>query len=204
MILDNAKKLIVENSRSRPVNTRLRVNVSQSLLEDDSIFGGEWEEIYGFNELSWQPREEPRYKERGDYVLASSILKKSHGTIRVRSYADLLEKAKRDKRLQFLVDWSTIEERTFGVARRNKGVRIPLGIKVEDYEEYLMEKWKERYGEYPPPDYPLMSNPVINEISVKSRQAYRSGMIQNGKNEQLYRQKTFGYDKTSSRGEENR
>lgn len=179
MILDNAKRAIAVNSKEKPVVARLQVNINSKLLQA-GLFRGDYVETQGIYGMKYSPSSEVRKAALGPYVLIGDILPRYH-TTRCKSYEDLVAKYGEQPVYKFLLQWSTISDKLFEVARANPGVCIPFMLDVERYNDYLKGLYEKENGNPPPEDMPLLSNELIDNISVETKDAYCKAIERDGK-----------------------
>lgn len=179
MILDNAKRAIALNSKEKPVVARLRFNAKGKLLGGE-LFKGDYRETKGVYTIRYNPSSEPRKAALGEYTVSADIWPRYH-TTRCKSYDDLVAKYGDITEVKFLLQWSTISAKLFEVARANPGVCIPFVLDAGRYNDYLKGLYEKENGNPPPEDMPLLSNELIDNISVETRDAYWRAIKRDGK-----------------------
>lgn len=172
-----AKTRAIDISKEKPFHAHTCVRRDGKMLEGDE----EKEEtmMTGGAYISYKPRrDQPKYKELGDYIVKPREGVKGKRT-RYKSWEEYEEKADEDETQRLIKKWSYISKEYFELARANAGVTIEVGFNWEGYNEHLKGLWREKYGEDPPPGVRLLSREIEGDASMESEMTYKKEMYEN-------------------------
>lgn len=141
MVGDNAKRALIANTVKKRFNSRAVVNLNyEPLKKGDSPLT---DEDIVLTDGMYYMRYEPVTK-GNNYVDKPFLIKSDLFTmdkIRVNSYMSLNKIAKESKKVAFLLKFSNISPKTFGIAKNYPGLQIPIMIDYVKYEECIKKKY---------------------------------------------------------------
>ena len=84
---------------------------------------------------------------------------------RYANWDDFCSECEREPQLRWLKKWSYLDENFFKMVENNKGLQFGIPLKLVEYDAYLREQFRERFGE-DPGDRALLCTPYEGEASA--------------------------------------
>lgn len=181
--LSKTKANALDKNGATALSSRKAYHPYTNLRKDEGLLEGGDEELVRLETaISYKPRtDQPKYVKQGGFVVKPRICPKD---IRCRyaSWEDYAEHADEDATQRLVKKWTYIGPEWFELAKANAGVTLEIGVDYVRYNEHLKGKWREKYGEEPPPDVRLLSLEIDGEASMcdyaGKRQEIYEGSIQ--------------------------
>lgn len=141
MIGDNAKRLLIANTVKKRFNSRAVINLDLEPLKkgDSPLTNDDIVITDGMYYLRYEP-----VTKGNNYVDKPFLIKSDLFTmdkIRIASYAALVKLSQKSKEVKFLLKFSNVSPKAFGLAKNYPGLQIPIMIDYIKYEEYIKEKY---------------------------------------------------------------
>lgn len=93
-----------------------------------------------------------------------------NGTTRFSTYESLVERAKEDPWMAWILRNTDLDAETVKLAKENLGIKIPVHFKFKEYREMLREKIKEQTGSYP--EYSVFMEPFMTKAEEERLRSY--------------------------------
>lgn len=141
MVGDNAKRLLIANTVKKRYNSRAVLNLNYEPIQkgDSPLTNDDVIITHGLYYIRYEPVTKGNNYVDKPYLIKSDLF--TMDKIRVTNYARLTMMAKKDKKVEFLMKFSNINEKTFGIAKAYPGLEVPISIDYVKYAEYIQNKY---------------------------------------------------------------
>ena len=141
MIGDNAKRLLIANTVKKRYNSRATLSLDLEPIQkgDSPATNKNVVLTHGLYYLRYDPAKGGKNYADKPFLIKSDLF--TMDKKRVNGYTRLIMMAKKDKVVDFLVKFSNISERTFGIAKAYPGLEVPIAIDYYKYEQAVKEKY---------------------------------------------------------------
>ena len=96
---------------------------------------------------------------------------------RYANWDDFCSECEREPQLRWLKKWSYLDENFFKMVENNKGLQFGIPLKLVEYDAYLREQFRERFGE-DPGDRALLCTPYEGEASALANEEYKKQLYE--------------------------
>lgn len=141
MIGSNTKRLFIANTVKKKFNSRAVINLDlEPIQKGDSPATNENIVLtHGLYYMRYDP-----VKGGTNYIDKPFLIKSDlfvMDKIRIASYAALVKLSQKSKEVKFLLKFSNISPKTFGIAKNYPGLEVPVAIDYVKYEECIKQKY---------------------------------------------------------------
>jgi hypothetical protein len=141
MIGSNSKRLFIANTVKKKYNSRATLSLNlepiqkgdspatnENIILTDGMYYLRYEPVKGGKNFADKP-----------YVIKSDLF--TIDKKRVNGYTRLIMMTKKDRVVDFFVKFSNISEKTFGIAKANPGLQVPVCLDYVKYRMCMEEKY---------------------------------------------------------------
>ena len=141
MIGSNAKSLFIANTVKKKYNSRAILSLDlEPIQKGDSPLTNENIVLTdGMYYLRYEPVKGGKNYADKPYVIKSDLF--TMDKLRVHGYTRLIMMTKKDRVVDFLVRFSNISEKTFGIAKAYPGLQVPVCLDYVKYRTCMEEKY---------------------------------------------------------------
>ena len=139
---DKAWEEFIASSEGKRVFKRMLVHLDEkapeNITDDDFLTDPNLKFTNGHYELIYRPfSRQKQHSAKHPYIVRCDMF--PGFKVRVSSYEDLKKISKRDKSFAWLLKWSNLSSKMFGLAKMNFGVPISFTANWLEYAEYIKE-----------------------------------------------------------------
>ena len=176
--LNIAQVKLAASSAVDTFHARVVVRTDEKLLTGYEIPEGDktFMVISSYNfQVGYKPRnDQPRFVGKPFCFLFPPEVKLRK---RYANWDDFCSECEREPQLRWLKKWSYLDENFFKMVENNKGLQFGIPLKLVEYDAYLREQFRERFGE-DPGDRALLCTPYEGEASALANEEYKKQLYE--------------------------